>query len=124
MLKADKDEHGNKLILDMIIEGKKNTLINIYGPNRDEPDFYDDINNHIKDLDNQVILAGDFNMVLDPDKDCKDYVNINNPKARDKVLNLIIECNLIDPWRELNLETNQFTWRKKNSTKQARLDFF
>ena len=75
-------------------------------------------------MENQVILVGDFNMVLDPDKDCKDYVNINNPRARNKVLNLISECNLIDPWRELNLETNQFTWRKKNSTKQARLDFF
>ena len=47
-----------------------------------------------------------------------------NPKARDKVLNLIIECNLIDPWRELNLENMQYTWRKKNTRKQARLDFF
>ena len=124
VLKVAKDESGNKLILDMVIEGKNITLINIYGPNRDEPDFYEEINNYIKNLDNQVILVGDFNMVLDPDKDCKDYVNINNPRARNKVLNLIIECNLIDPWRELNLETNQFTWRKKNSTKQARLDFF
>ena len=51
-------------------------------------------------------------------------MNINNPKARDKVLNLIIECNLIDPWRELNLENMQYTWRKKNTRKQARLDFF
>ena len=124
VLKVAKDESGNKLILDMVIEGKNITLINIYGPNRDEPDFYEEINNYIKNFDNQVILVGDFNMVLDPDKDCKDYVNINNPRARNKVLNLIIECNLIDPWRELNLETNQFTWRKKNSTKQARLDFF
>ena len=124
VLKVTKDENGNKLILDMVIEGKNITLINIYGPSRDEPDFYEEINNYIKNLDNQVILVGDFNMVLDPDKDCKDYVNINNPRARNKVLNLIIECNLIDPWRELNLETNQFTWRKKNSTKQARLDFF
>ena len=71
-----------------------------------------------------MILVGDFNMVLDPDKDCRDYVNINNPRARDKVLNLIIECNLIDAWRELNLENMQYTWRKKNTRKQARLDFF
>ena len=124
VLNVAKDENGNKLILDVVIEGKTITLINIYGPNRDEPDFNEEINNYIKHLDNQVSLVGDFNMVLDPDKDCKNYVNINNPKARDKVLNLIIECNLIDPWRELNIEKFQFTWRKKNSTKQARLDFF
>ena len=124
VLKVTKDENGNKLILDMVIEGKNITLINIYGPNRDEPDFYEEINNYIKNLDNQVILVGYFNMVLDPDKDCKEYININNPRTRNKVLNLIIECNLIDPWMELNLETNQFTWGKKNLTKQARLDFF
>ena len=70
-----------------------------------------------------MILVGNFNMVLDPDNDCRDYVNINNPRARDKVLNLIIECNLIDPWRELNLENTQYTWRKKNTRKRARLDF-
>ena len=39
----------------------------------------------MKDLGNQVILVADFNMVLDPDKDCKNYVNINNPRAREKV---------------------------------------
>ena len=97
VLKVAKDENGNKLILDAVTEGKTITLINIYGPNRDEPDFYEEINKYIKYLDNQIILVGDFNMVLDPDKDCKNYVNIDNPRAREKVLNLIIECNLIDP---------------------------
>ena len=29
-------------------------------------------------------------MVLDPDTDCKDYININNPRAREQVLNLMI----------------------------------
>ena len=36
----------------------------------------------------------------------------------------MIECNLIDSWRELNLEARQYTWRRKDTTKQARLDFF
>ena len=66
-----------------------------------------------------MILVGDFNMVLDQDKDCRDYVNINNPRARDKELNLIIERNLIDPWRELNLENMQYTWRKKKYEKAS-----
>ena len=41
-------------------------------------------------------------MVLNPDVDCLNYVNINNPKARGTVQNLILETPL----------------------KQARLDFF
>ena len=62
-------------------------------------------------------------MVLDPDMDCKNYININNPGARDQVLNLTIEYNLIDSLRELNLEARMYTWRRKNRQK-ARLDFF
>ena len=31
---------------------------------------------------------------------------------------------MIDSWRELNLETSQYSWRKKNTNKQAGLDFF
>ena len=73
------------------------------------------MNDYIKELDNQVIFVGDFDMVLDPDKDCRDYVNINNPRARDKVPNLVIACNLIDPWREVNLESMQYTCRKNNT---------
>ena len=124
MLKTVRDESGNKLILEVIIEGKRLTLINIYGPNRDESDFHEEITNNVKHSENPIIIAGDFNMVLEPDMDCKDYININNPRARDQVLNLMIECNLIDSWRELNLEARQYTWRRKNTTKQARLDFF
>ena len=35
-------------------------------------------------------------MVLDPDMDCKDYINIDNHTARDQVLNLLIKRDLID----------------------------
>lgn len=37
VLKTVRDESGNKLILEVIIEGNRLTLINIYGPNRDDP---------------------------------------------------------------------------------------
>ncbi|MCG7879939.1 MAG: endonuclease/exonuclease/phosphatase family protein [Candidatus Thiodiazotropha endolucinida] len=119
-----KDNNGNKLILDITIEGKRLTLINIYGPNRDSPEFYNEIFIYLKNNSNPVIMAGDFNLVLDPGLDMKNYLNVNNPKAREEILNLILECNLVDCWRELNIETYQYTWRKKNTNKQARLDFF
>ena len=52
------------------------------------------------------------------------YVNINNPKAREKVLNMIIEANMVDVWRELNLEKQQFTWRRKATNQHSRSDYF
>ena len=66
-MKADND--GNKLILDVVIQGKRVTLINIYGPNRDKPNFYEKIKEDINDFGNdRVILAGDFNLVMNPEK--------------------------------------------------------
>ena len=41
-----------------------------------------------------------FNLVLNPDLDTKNYININNPKAREKVLDICEEFDLIDVWRE------------------------
>ena len=119
-----RDENGNKIVLDITIEGFRLSLINIYGPNKDEPHFYKDILTDILEFGNPVIMAGDFNLVLNPEQDTFQYANINNPKAREVVMDMLIELSLIDVWRELNIEKFQYTWRRKNPVKQARLDFF
>ena len=31
---------------------------------------------------------------------------------------------LVDPWREIHPEKRRYTWRKFNTTKQGRLDYF
>ena len=123
--KVGRDENGNnRLMLTIEKEGQLFTLINIYGPNKDDPEFYKQLLLKINEKENMVIIAGDFNLILNPEVDFVNYANLNNPKARDEVLNLIIETNLIDVWRELNLEKKQFTWRRKSTNQKARLDFF
>ena len=120
-----KDNNGNKIIISIEMLGKTFTIINIYGPNRDDPNFYEETKREILNFNNDFIIwCGDFNLVLDPDKDTKNYVNINNPRAREKVLDICSELDLIDIWRELNMETERFTWRTNNNNKQGRLDFF
>jgi hypothetical protein len=44
--------------------------------------------------------------------------------SREKVLELIEERSLIDPYRQLYPDSFRYTWRKKNPFRQARLDFF
>ena len=75
-------------------------------------------------MGNPVILVGDFNLVLDPNIDLLNYKNVNNPQARNKVIEIISECGLLDFWRELNAEKQSFTWTRPNSNKSARLDYF
>ena len=123
--KAKMDQNGNMLILDLEVEGKQLTLVNIYGPNEDSPDFFFKVQEIIEEFDNQnVIICGDFNLVQNQELDTFNYINVNNPNAKDIVLNLKDEMNLVDPFRILYENSKQYTWRKRNPVKQARLDFF
>ena len=64
-------------------------------------------------------------MILDTEKDCDNYLHINNPKARRVVLTLVEEENFVDVWRLMNDDTRKYTWRRLNPTKkQAILDYF
>ena len=70
------------------------------------------------------IFAGDFNIALDPVKDTKNYIHINNPQARQMLKSQMEQYNLIDIWREFNPDGKKFTWQKYNENKMARLDYF
>ena len=93
-----KDDCGNLLGVDIEIEGKTITLINIYGPNNDTPLFYNKVSESIEYFNNHsTILTGDYSLVQDQIWDIYTYVGINNPKAKDKVLDRIEIYNLTDP---------------------------
>ena len=124
--KVKTDKNGNFIILDMEIQGREITLASIYGPNEDNPNFYENLLRNIADFENEnVIVCGDWNLVLDTEKDCFNYLHVNNPRARNVVLNLMEQENFIDVWRVMNEDKKQYTWRRLNPTKkQARLDYF
>lgn len=113
-----------KQLFDMVIEENKVTIINIYGPNSDTPTFYDMVRDVLLDFDNEYIfLCGDFNLVLNPSIDTENYKGISNPKARDKLLEIMSDLQLSDYFRILNPSKRVFTWRKKTPFKQGRLDY-
>ena len=118
------DNEGSLLILDVFIGEKQLTFINVYGPNRDTPDFYKNLLNKLSTCDNPVVMAGDFNLVLNQEMDTYNYTSLNNPSARNVVLEMIIQNSLIDVWREMNVEKKEYTWFKRNHIKKARLDYF
>lgn len=113
-----KDGEGNFLAVDLTIEETRVTLVNIYGPNSDQPGFYENIRNIFLELDNEYfILCGDFNLVLNPDIDTYNYKYINNPKAREKLLEIMDDLQIVDYYRVLNPGKKIYTWRKKNTFK-------
>ena len=122
-------KEGRYLILQVAIKGHQLSLINIYAPNTDSPEFYVNVFKLMEGCDYvDKIVGGDFNLTLDPEKDRKNCKESNN-KARQVILNYMDSGQLTDVWRILNPELRHYTWgrkRQKNSdTKMfARLDFF
>ena len=48
------------------------------------------------------ILCGDFNLIQDQNLDTFHYLHINNPRAKECLLTMKEELNLVDPFIELN----------------------
>lgn len=81
------DENGNLLILDITILNQRLTLINLYGPNNDSPNFFQSISDYIDRINNSdFIICGDYNCVLDPKLDSYNYKFVNNPKNRNQII--------------------------------------
>ena len=122
---VERDADGNYIIISLSTMEKELLLVNIYGPNRDNPSFYEKLRGLITEHNQKnIIVVGDFNLVLDQNIDCHNYKHENNPKAKEAVENMIQELNLTDIWRENNPESRRYTWRKPTPLKQSRLDFF
>ena len=89
----------------------KNTILyttNICAPNEDDPSFFKQIFDHLHDFAcEEVILGGDFNLVLDVKEDNKGGL----PRTYQNALKIINqnceELNLIDIWRTLNADKHR-----------------
>ena len=72
ILKFFSDPEGRFIMVDIKLESKILTLVNIYVLNEDKPTFFQNILNQLLCFDcSKVILGGDFNLVLDVQKDKK-----------------------------------------------------
>ena len=118
------DRKNNFIILDITIQECRMTLVAIYGPNEDSPNFYSDIQNRVIEIQNStIVMVGDWNVVQDYDKDTYNYRSKNNLNAHKKIQEMKEVLDLVDIWRALNPDKRRYTWRGPN-LKQSRLDYF
>ena len=123
--KVRTDPKGNWVALHFEVLEYDVTLINLYGPNSDSPEFYYNLLSIIDEFDTpHNICCGDWNIIQDIEIDCYHYSRVNNPKARDVVLDLNKQKDMCDPWRILNPESVKCTWHVKDFSKGSRLDYF
>ena len=119
-----RDAEGNLLIAQFTLLDKLVTLINIYGPNDDNPHFYNDLNAQLDNMleGDMIIVCGDFNLVMDHGKDTRYYVAEHNKNAQMAVKNLIAQHDLVDVWRNFHPNERGYTWTRPEPFRQARLD--
>ena len=119
------DPNGRFIVCDLKIGEKIITLASIYAPNEDDPGFFRDFFGHLSDFQSEeLIIGGDFNLVLNLDKDKKGGLAKTHGKSVQIIHEHSANFDLIDPWRILHPDTLKYTWRRKRPEVQCRLDFF
>ena len=116
---------GRYIICDLMANGKLVTLVDVYASNEDDPDFFKTVSEYIEDFQkDEVVIGGDFNLVLNVEKDKKDGLPRTHKNVRKTVCEIAEQFDFVDAWRLLNLDTSRYTWRRKQPEVHCRLDFF
>ncbi len=121
------DKNGRFLILDVTLNDIRYTLVGVYGPNSDSPDFWGNVNEKIEQFDNEnIIVAGDFNVALNPTLD-RVGARPNNTymqNSRIFINNWLEESELVDIWRHQHPTATKYTWQRKKDKQLSRIDYF
>ena len=106
------DPNGRFVILIGKLYNSPTILVNIYGPNWDDPQFFTKVIASLPDVNShQLIIAGDLNCVLHPQLDRSNPKPDSQLSKSGGVLDSFIHSySLVDPWRKLNPDTKQFSF--------------
>ena len=125
VIKETDDKYGRFVMLDVKMSDTIITLINVYAPNNDDPEFFINLFSMLSKHENaDIIIGGDFNFVMDTSMDATNKDRKNNYKVERIVKEFMSELMLIDVWRLQNPETLTYTWSKKKPFTASRIDYF
>ena len=119
------DSNGRFIICDIQTNEKYLTLATIYAPNNDDAVFFESFFEHLLDFQfEEVVIGGDFNVVLNLEKDKKGGVAKTHNNSFKVVQEFMENLDLTDAWRVLHPDSLRYTWRCRKPEIQCRLDFF
>lgn len=99
-------------------------MANIYAPNTDDPNFFQNLFLALSTLPGKCVVAGDFNCALDPAKDRTSGAVESYIRSRAIIQHFMKELNLIDIWREENPDDLKFSCYSSVHKSYSRIDFF
>lgn len=123
--KVISDSRGRYVIVTGKIFHHPITLASVYAPNTDDENF---INSFFAALPNmnshQLIIGGDFNLVLDPIIDRSSQKTFNISKSAKTIQRFMNTYKLLDPFRVLNPSLKKYSYFSPVHHSFSRIDFF
>ena len=117
--------NGRFIICDIVADSKRLAVANIYAPNEDDPNLFHSFFDHLSSFrGEEIIIGGDFNLVLDVEKDKRGGLARTHQKAWKVIQDFSENLGLTDIWRLFNPEAKRYTWRQNQPAVHCRLDFF
>ena len=112
--------------LELIINDKEISLINVYGPNNDDGNFFEQLETYLKENDEKTfIIGGDFNTVPNEKLDKRNGRIGTHQRCRTVINNIIDAFSLTDIWRDMHPNFKQYTWHSHHKPPIfCRLDYF
>lgn len=101
-----KDKESRMICVQALTEGLQAILCNIYAPNKGDPKFFHGVNKVLGEMDGQIILAGDFNQVMDPILDKSRFRGPFMTGDREAIYMLQEYMALIDIWISTHVKGN------------------
>lgn len=117
---------GRVIMLTVKIDEALYVLVNVYGPNEDNPHFYVQLFEEIEKLDVvDLLIVGDLNATLNYKLDTRGCTSDSHSKKREIINSYMDLQEMSDIWRDRNPDKYQFS-SKRNDDKRitSRLDYF
>lgn len=119
------DKEGRYILVIGEIHFTPITLLNIYGPNLDDSEFFRKTFSLIPDTSTtNLIIGGDFNMVLDTYLDRSSTQRVAPSNASNFLNTFIKNTNLFDVWRTLNVTGREYSFYSRVHNVYTRIDYF
>lgn len=118
-----RDKEGRYIIVKGAINGIKLTLLNLYAPNEDSPDFFKDIAGLLADvMEGLVLIGGDFNCIWNQYMDKLPAGGSTISRKSSTLHAMASELGLVDVWRRLHPREKDFTFMSQVHGSYSRLD--
>lgn len=100
------------------------TLVNLYGPNFDNPIFINNLILKLATVKGQCIVGGEFNLVLNPLLDHSSPKSASLSNAATVLNSGLKDMGIIDDWRSLNPNHRDFSFYSGTHNTYSRIDMF